>query len=618
MARCILCQVVSNMSGTDCPVNEALEELVPPGVLERAVTVATEHVPAEWLSQRSKRLFAPLLAASSDERSAAASLSNDSEGPPGLALQQQSSHPHFDDFWINEFLTEDFGINESEADRRLRATVRNELWKKFHFERYKANLLEDGVKAGFSNEALLRLLSRECPLGFEGRVQYETFCAELHQRVCHRIPNLRCSIVIGGTASKLYSENPNHFFQSFDHAGPGTSDIDVALVFEDTDAALAAMERPRTHGQFGTYQLSRYQTHSSLKLKPWSSRWQQALSREVNVVVSRNPPSHTSRVWCDAHFVSQEPSSLPSGSSHSACVPPPSQRRPLSSSAESAKAPQSVDAVEDDEGLGYLVPTSKGHKCAHYKRDTPKLYSNVNKRDVEHVQNDDAKPADYPALLLLGEFWDGWLQQRANGRFDFDDISIHDRLPWADCHPDLHAVGHWFCAPLKNPMPALPRGFDSNTWVLNKIPWQRYEKHMHSSTVYNFNSVMHDDDGLKPGKYATKSGYHGVFLYATKSHALAKKSSWYCVYSNVLDDGWFWTVRYEVAFGKFLSASLGKMSVGANQQAAREGSYHLMKIWLHALHQSELDLYGKDPRCLGASFDSFLPRYEVIPGRHQL
>ena len=47
----------------------------------------------------------------------------------------------------------------------------------------------------------------------------------------------RIRIVFTGTATTFYSENPAHRGRIFDEAGPGKSDLDVALVFESDDCA---------------------------------------------------------------------------------------------------------------------------------------------------------------------------------------------------------------------------------------------------------------------------------------------------------------------------------------------------------------------------------------------
>ena len=59
---------------------------------------------------------------------------------------------------------------------------------------------------------------------------------------------------------------------------------------------------------------------------------------------------------------------------------------------------------------------------------------------------------------------------------------------------------------------------------------------------------------------------------------------------------------YELAFKKAFTHTLGKMMVGAGQIGARKGSYHIIGVYIHAIHLSQI------PQI---SADIFYPEYEI-------
>ncbi len=99
------------------------------------------------------------------------------------------------------------------------------------------------------------------------------------------------------------------------------------------------------------------------------------------------------------------------------------------------------------------------------------------------------------------------------------------------------------------------------------------------------------------------------YMYKMDELAGARSSSGYRAYSCFFKDGYFWSVAYECAFGKFMSQRLGEMSAGNGQLAARIGTFHIFKIWLHCLHYSELEDCSK--KVLTTNCDCFLPEYEI-------
>ena len=117
--------------------------------------------------------------------------------------------------------------------------------------------------------------------------------------------------------------------------------------------------------------------------------------------------------------------------------------------------------------------------------------------------------------------------------------------------------------------------------------------------------------GLQPGK-ATKRNLEGVYMYPTTTSQHARSSSGYRVYSCFLRDGYFWSLVYECAFGKFLSQDkeFGKMAAGNGQIAAKLNTFHVVAIWVHCLHTIEMPDCGRTGLAVNAEF--FDKEYEIV------
>ena len=110
---------------------------------------------------------------------------------------------------------------------------------------------------------------------------------------------------------------------------------------------------------------------------------------------------------------------------------------------------------------------------------------------------------------------------------------------------------------------------------------------------------------------ATKAGLHGVYMYETDDLGKARSSSGYRVYSSFDHKAYFWSVVYECAYGKFHASTVGKMSAGNGQQAAKEGTFHVVAVWFHCLHVSEMHDAARNGLTVKADF--FDNRYEIRP-----
>ena len=157
------------------------------------------------------------------------------------------------------------------------------------------------------------------------------------------------------------------------------------------------------------------------------------------------------------------------------------------------------------------------------------------------------------------------------------------------------------------PMPPLPENFDLARWCL--VPGnEQYQRGIHSGSVYHVAKILHD--GLAAGPTAEINGLKGVFCFNDdlKKTAVALSSSGYSVHSSLAKDGFLWTVKYELAVAYFLSGTpgVGRMtSTRGNQWVCKPGTYHLMRMWFHAIHQEELHAVKHWVR-----MDSWHPEYE--------
>ena len=156
----------------------------------------------------------------------------------------------------------------------------------------------------------------------------------------------------------------------------------------------------------------------------------------------------------------------------------------------------------------------------------------------------------------------------------------------------MHKVGVWFRLPLREPLPALLKnsGVDPSSW--HTPDGNEYITAWHSSNFCFFASTM--QEGLRTDS-DTKSSLVGVYMYPTDDGRHARASSGYRVYSTFFNDGLFWSVVYECRFGKFMSRTLGRMSAGNGQIAAKPDCHHIGIRW--SLHERHGTMMGHDFLC---------------------
>ena len=110
-----------------------------------------------------------------------------------------------------------------------------------------------------------------------------------------------------------------------------------------------------------------------------------------------------------------------------------------------------------------------------------------------------------------------------------------------------------------------------------------------------------------------KGSLRGVYCFpmqATSSQA--QSSSGYSVYSGIGKDGFFWTVRLELAVARFMAGreKVGKMTASGKipQWVCPDDTYHVNAVWFHCIHQDDFAEVRQ-----WVLFDEWHPAYEKPP-----
>ena len=170
---------------------------------------------------------------------------------------------------------------------------------------------------GLSADAIKRMVNKECPLGFHGKDEWNEFSDGLSQcietgisKFGSRLNNTAArfiggfTIIANGSAMTFWSETPNKKGRRFDEVKPGSSDIDVAIVFDtcvvdpqsnqfvpvDVSSVKALFfDTPSRSHQFFAIQYAESQCRKRFQLESkngvgWRAEWQTILGREISLV----------------------------------------------------------------------------------------------------------------------------------------------------------------------------------------------------------------------------------------------------------------------------------------------------------------------------------------------
>ena len=167
------------------------------------------------------------------------------------------------------------------------------------------------------------MATKECPLGFRDKQEWKQFCDALARQILASVggpPNFQrglkdttarfirgFTIIASGSATTLWSENPDKHNRRFDEVRWGNSDIDVAVVFDngsqDAKGAPIPVDRlsvqdmffgkpPRSHFSMTQYAGSQCRKRFQLEPRPgtgWLAGWRHALGgRDIGLVFARN------------------------------------------------------------------------------------------------------------------------------------------------------------------------------------------------------------------------------------------------------------------------------------------------------------------------------------------
>ena len=248
-------------------------------------------------------------------------------------------------------------------------------------------------------------------------------------------------------------------------------------------------------------------------------------------------------------------------------------------------------------------PTCQGAPCAHYRRDFPPFRGGKKSREVYQTETSAKLYSMAPTILQ------SWMALRP-GLIERLGVPLMRPYAWGDnndgspVRPGLHDAGVWFYMPLREWNPSPPVGTDLSTWRLQGYDMSRA---IHATSMYVLHRIV--VDGLVAGPLPGKGGVIAVFAYAARGDGEALSSSGYAVYSDLCDNGLYFSVRVELAVPLWRSGEpeIGKISVGNNQWALRPGAYHVTGIWIHALAESDMVPAGG----LWSTHDKWFPEYEV-------
>jgi hypothetical protein len=522
-------------------------------------------------------------------------------------------------------------------------------WRKELYWRLQAppseKLLEHGRTVGLNDEALTRLVNKDCPLAFETASQYHSFMDdlatavkdnlwktqdELLKTVAKHLNNIQ--LVISGTSTTLYSEAPGEKKgRLFDEIGKGQSNLDVAIVFE-TSASLSFSEsrelvkaiffdKPSRSADFDTIQYATRQVETRFDLHPeFLRKWEELLARDVNVTTAFTARTHGYGVlsFNKNYPFAWKPRSLSqkvkaqSASSRSSHAKPQNGRATKTLQEMIAPAPKNRRPTRTSNGA------STPHEIhSHYQRDFPRNYSSNSTTDLSELDRGiDTQEITFTKMRE-------WL--RARNVFNiFTDVNKKP-YEWArdPRHPGLHKKGVWFKCLLREDavLPELSLnekgirlGVDGElimTPECRKV-WKPFVRGIHASSMYSVKRTL--QTGLRAG-IAKKWNIKGIYCFSMDKHELARKSMGYAMYSELFEDNIFWAPYYELQVLRDAGGctGIGKITAG-DQWVCKEEivpefgpMFHLTAVWFHALSLEDLGKKG----CNWVSLDRFHKAYEL-------
>ncbi len=160
-------------------------------------------------------------------------------------------------------------------------------------------------------------------------------------------------------------------------------------------------------------------------------------------------------------------------------------------------------------------------------------------------------------------------------------------------------------------VPPPPDGTDFESRTLHGDPFETF---IHTSNMYIVHRAM--IGGLIPGTEAGKCGLVGVYAYRPIGNRAAASSSGYAVYSDLANNGLYFSPRFELALNTDQVKWDGvKMSAGNAQYALPLGYYHITGLWIHCISGNDV-MAGMNT---WTSLDDWHPGHELeTPRRSQV
>ena len=470
-------------------------------------------------------------------------------------------------------------------------------------------MVRTGKDAGIDLQALTRLIRHECPLHFSSGCEWQNFCSELANCVFGALStefrkNMGgVTVGINGSGCTLFSENPKHFYRSFDACGAGSSDVDVYLYFDnDSDISLRKvfLNKNQRKGALKHLQYCASWTQDLFQLKKYYKLWSSRLQdRPINVVTLRaaGRASRDSAFNFTLHFPGDWDIAPPSISTNAKQI---CESQPALSTL--CATPERLIVSASPLAARGLYALKRGKEVdSHYERTYPPSYdaSNRDNRLAMYISHADSKE---PKIDLILEFL---RQRRIDHLLEMDQLLEPTIFRMGDIP---HKHGTWWRAELKNPLPRFPKHFVRSTLQSRE---GKYERAIHSTSMYYIWNIL--VNALLPGSGFGKGSLRGVYCFPMQAtNSQAQSSSGYSVYSGIGKDGFYWTVRLELAVARFMAGreKVGKMTASGKipQWVCPDDTYHVNAVWFHCIHQDDFAEVHQ-----WVMFDEWHPAYEQLP-----
>jgi hypothetical protein len=147
--------------------------------------------------------------------------------------------------------------NYTAAQAQNLASIRALVWWTLHSKNKSAQLQADQRRAGVSDASMRALKAHQYPLPFQSRDALLSMCRAIRKAIQKDAPALGSDfkLIVSGTGTHFYSENPDKPGHHFDKNASDPSDIDVALAFRDLNKTLQHFgSAPFNDPKFGSIQ----------------------------------------------------------------------------------------------------------------------------------------------------------------------------------------------------------------------------------------------------------------------------------------------------------------------------------------------------------------------------